>query len=422
MSRAMREPRAQAAAFWDHPPLRQALDCRHFGQVLAAYRHHPDHGGPLSQETVARWLRLTQPQLSRIETGPPVQDLARLTDWARTLRIPASRLWFAPPAADNAHEGEDDEVYRRDILRLAGVAAAVAKVPSTAPHSGGATATALTETTAGLWRQFTSAPTKQALLPQVRDHMRITAGVLTDRTGPTRALLSTYAETLQLAGEIFFDARRYDDAAHAYALATSATEDPDRRACAMIRHGYVCLYTGRTGDALAILDAARRVAADGDPGLPTRHWAASVQSQAYAAAGDAHGCERARETAAEVVHLPAGPGLGWLRFDGTRLDEERGACQTRLRQYADATTTLTAVLDRRLSARRRGAVLADLIAAGAGRRDPDQVLTYAPEALTLAGESGAVASRLAAVRPALGHLRCDRRVARVAADISALTA
>ncbi len=74
--------------------MRDALGSWHMGWVIAAYRTHPFHGRPLSQELVGSWVRLTQAQLSRIENGPPLKDLDRLTLWARTLRIPEQRLWF----------------------------------------------------------------------------------------------------------------------------------------------------------------------------------------------------------------------------------------------------------------------------------------------------------------------------------------
>lgn len=83
--------------FWDHPGMRAALDQWHMGRVIAAYRTHPYHGHPLRQETVAAWAGITQPQLSRIENGPPITDLGRLTHWARLLGIPPTRLWFQVP-------------------------------------------------------------------------------------------------------------------------------------------------------------------------------------------------------------------------------------------------------------------------------------------------------------------------------------
>ncbi|MEU6715399.1 helix-turn-helix transcriptional regulator [Nonomuraea sp. NPDC046802] len=83
--------------FWDHPEMRAALDKWHMGKVIAAYRAHPHHVRPLRQETVAAWVGITQPQLSRIENGPPMTDLGRLTQWARLLGIPPERLWFQVP-------------------------------------------------------------------------------------------------------------------------------------------------------------------------------------------------------------------------------------------------------------------------------------------------------------------------------------
>lgn len=89
------------ATFWDTGVMREALASWHMGQVIRAYRRHPHHGGrPLSQELVAGWLQLTQTQLSRVENGPPVMDLGKLTHWARTLRIPAQYLWFRLPGAE----------------------------------------------------------------------------------------------------------------------------------------------------------------------------------------------------------------------------------------------------------------------------------------------------------------------------------
>lgn len=82
--------------FWEADALRQALASRHMGKVIKAYRCHPFHGRqPLPQDVVARWIGVTQGQLSRIETGPSVVHLDRLMHWARVLRIPSRCLWFA---------------------------------------------------------------------------------------------------------------------------------------------------------------------------------------------------------------------------------------------------------------------------------------------------------------------------------------
>ncbi|MFE3858440.1 helix-turn-helix domain-containing protein [Streptomyces griseorubiginosus] len=88
--------------FWQHERMRDALASWHMGQVFYAYRTHPWHGRVLSQEVMAAWLDLNQAQLSRIESGKPPQDLAKLMRWAHSLKIPADLLWFKLPDVGRA--------------------------------------------------------------------------------------------------------------------------------------------------------------------------------------------------------------------------------------------------------------------------------------------------------------------------------
>jgi tetratricopeptide (TPR) repeat protein len=90
-------PPSVPAEFWDDAEIRNALDRWHMGAVISAYRNHPFRGSPLRQETVARWMGLTQAQLSRIENGPAIKDLDKLIRWAELLQIPAHLLWFHLP-------------------------------------------------------------------------------------------------------------------------------------------------------------------------------------------------------------------------------------------------------------------------------------------------------------------------------------
>ncbi len=96
-SQLLAGPPPVPAQFWTIDRMRDALANWHMGQIITAYRRHPHHGRPLSQELVGGWVGLTQAQISRIENGPPITDLDRLTAWARTLRIPADLLWFRLP-------------------------------------------------------------------------------------------------------------------------------------------------------------------------------------------------------------------------------------------------------------------------------------------------------------------------------------
>lgn len=87
--------------FWQHAPLKDSLIReRHLGHAIRHYRRHPYHGSKqITQEVVADWLGISQAQLARIERGSPIEDLARLTQWAIILRIPSDLLWFDLPGA-----------------------------------------------------------------------------------------------------------------------------------------------------------------------------------------------------------------------------------------------------------------------------------------------------------------------------------
>jgi tetratricopeptide (TPR) repeat protein/transcriptional regulator with XRE-family HTH domain len=92
------QPPVVPPAFWETDQMRDALASRHLGRVIRAYRLHAYHGArALSQELVGSWAGLTQAQLSRIESGPEIRDLDRLTRWAELLGIPQRCLWFDLP-------------------------------------------------------------------------------------------------------------------------------------------------------------------------------------------------------------------------------------------------------------------------------------------------------------------------------------
>ncbi len=119
--------------------MRDVLDSRHMGQVIRAFRLHPQHGhDAISQRTVAEWVGLTQAQLSRLETGAPMMHLDRLIQWACLLRIPEVYLWFKLPETPRSiackpgtaeRDREEDEVKRQNFLRLGGLAVAGMAAP-----------------------------------------------------------------------------------------------------------------------------------------------------------------------------------------------------------------------------------------------------------------------------------------------------
>jgi len=90
------------AEFWQTDQFRDAFAAQHMGRIARAYRTHPYHYaayGPdgISQTLLGQWLGMSQPQVSRIENGPPIRNLDTLAYWARTLHIPPEQLWFRLP-------------------------------------------------------------------------------------------------------------------------------------------------------------------------------------------------------------------------------------------------------------------------------------------------------------------------------------
>jgi transcriptional regulator with XRE-family HTH domain len=114
-------PRDLPADFWSDPDLRAAIEQRHMGRLVRAYRLHSHHGRRgLPQQRMAEWAGITQAQLSRIESGPPVVHLDRLIEWARLLGIPNEILWFSMPGPLlplPAPAAEDDELAALELVR-----------------------------------------------------------------------------------------------------------------------------------------------------------------------------------------------------------------------------------------------------------------------------------------------------------------
>jgi hypothetical protein len=151
----------------------------------------------------------------------------------------------------------------------------------------------------------------------------------------------------------------------------------------------------------------------GDPTLSTRHWVDVVQAQALAGIGNAEACRRALDAAEGVRMLgSAAHNGGWLRFDGSRLAEERGSCHIELGNPGLAEPVLTEALRGDLSDRRRGSVFVDLATAGIHSHDPDMVLTNGFAALAIARrtQSGVVGRRLRHLQSQLPPLSADRGV------------
>ncbi len=117
-------------SFWQAEGIRAALDARHFGRLLSAYRKESDPH--VSQAALGRWLGLDQSQVSRLEApgARSPSNLHSLERWALAIRVPLELLWFKVSHVPEASTGAEvqasvDDVQRRSFFKAASAGATV---------------------------------------------------------------------------------------------------------------------------------------------------------------------------------------------------------------------------------------------------------------------------------------------------------
>jgi transcriptional regulator with XRE-family HTH domain/uncharacterized protein YggL (DUF469 family) len=392
----------------------------------------------VDRTTVGRWDRgetEPHPELRPKLADLLLVDVVTLDALIKGCSAPRGRLAGTPSRI--AHSSGDDDMIRREFLRVMAVSGALSSLPADevealANDAVRGDVSSYLRINEHLWQVYQLARSKGSVQPIVSEQLSALSDGLANRRGSPGPWCAAAGDLFQLAGELEFDRNRHTDAAASYLLAASASREAgafDQWACALIRHSYVEMAGGQYREAVALLSVAERVAKRGDSALSTRHWVASVQAEAHAGLGNLSECEHALDEAEKVLHQGAGAhNGGWLRFDGSRLAEERGARYVQLGQLDKAEAALSMALEQGALAegqsfRRRGVVFADLAAIGAKRRAVDQIVAHAGEALRLARQSssGYVARRLRGLQAEIAPLVDDRRVAELGAEISALT-
>ncbi|RZT82845.1 hypothetical protein EV382_6159 [Micromonospora violae] len=296
------------ASFWQHEPLRQALAERHLGRVIRAYRCHPYHGRvALPQTVVAGWLGITQAQLSRVENGPPMVHLDRLTHWARLLRIPASCLWFALPgqpqrsvekakatttSADPDGAGPDEG--RRALLAgIAAVAAGAGLLGGSElvhPRRIGTADIARLNAVLELYRSVDRESGGGLLYREVARFAESVYRMLdwSHPAGLTPPLITAVATARQLAGWTALDAGRHDDAQRHFVAGERAALAADNAPLvAMIRYAQAkqLQHLRHNRDALATLQLTyAQLGSHATPATKALLWGAEAAS--VAALGD----------------------------------------------------------------------------------------------------------------------------------------
>jgi tetratricopeptide (TPR) repeat protein len=369
-----------------------ALIVRYDQFIQAKYAHH-------AQQQAERRAR-AQATVQRLAAATPLKP-------NRASPVSRGRNDSQPVLANGAPGGSSEDMMRRELLRLLSMIGVLLTMPSADEQLDQldypSTSLDRFDSVAvddyavlneHLWRVFVLSKSKAAVLPLVRDQLEVLIFSFSRSQGISthRRLCVLTSELLQLAGEIFFDANKYSDAAYCYTLAATAGKEADAFdlwACAMTRHAFIEMYERRFDKAAPMLELAARLARRGDRALSTRCWVSSVQAQAFAGLGELAACQRALDAAEQVRELSSNASNGgWLRFDGSRLAEERGACYVQLRRPDLAENALADALRQNLSARRRANVLTDLALIGLQRGDVDQLITHAEAALKIATRTG----------------------------------
>lgn len=337
-----------------------------------------------------------------------------------------------------------DDMNRRELLRLmsmAGTLMAASELedsldwerlshdPSGIYRLDPAAVDAYAALNSHLWRVFALSRSKGSTFPLVREQLDVLVRALqqSHNADTHQRLCELASELFQLAGEILFDGNQYTDAAHCYTMAASASKEAgayDLWACALTRHSFVAVYERQFVKAAPMLELAAGLARRGDGSLSTRYWVSAVQAEALAGLGDLDACQRALDHA-EYVHQLSGQvhNGGWLRFDGSRLAEERGTCYVALQRPDLAEDALSDALSLNLSSRRRASVLTDLAMLGIQRRDLSQLVTNANAALDAARQtgSGVIGRKLHGLQPHLTPFLADRRIRQLNEEINALS-
>jgi len=300
-------PPVVPAQFWHLAQLQDAFAAQHIGHVGRAYRMHPYHQAVygragISQGLLGQWLGLRQPQVSRVETGPPILHLDTLRHWARTLHMPAELLWFdlppgeltvaavAPTSATHsppvrlppAPRGDEDETYRRavshGVLTGAGMglsASALAVVEQVRRRMDAVLDSSnVSEHTVEYWQQmphehaqrYQMTPPRELLTDVVSDFAEVQQ-LLTHRQ-PTRqrAELCRVSGQLAVLIGIFLAALAKQREARAWfrtaTLAAREADDPQLAGLATVRTGIVWLYHEAPKAALALSERARSLLGD----------------------------------------------------------------------------------------------------------------------------------------------------------------
>lgn len=426
--------------FWQTEQFRDACAAQHMGRVARVYRTHPYHcavygPGGISQTLLGQWLGLRQPQVSQIETGPPIRDLDTLAYWARLLRMPAELLWFDLPNQS-----------RQDVLHKGPVATNGTVKNSDATANWGSPGGVLNRSNhplllstvpeiviAHLREQWHLLVRADNLFGPVRvlrlahEQIELIESLLRDaRDGIRSSLLSLGAEYAESAAWLHEDA---DDQTAAFWTSRAlewahAAGDHRLLAWALFRRSQ---QVANEGDAAQVIGLARAAQGTGS-GLSAQMRAAITQQEAYGLAleGDETACQRKldealRWAAPADLHGDARSGHGAF-CTASYIELQRAKCWQTLGRPQQAVPTYKAALAGLPAAynRDRAMGLAQLAGALVAVNEPEHAASVASEALAIVSGCGS-GRTLRRIRTVSGQLRPHAKLPSVAQLFADLT-
>lgn len=327
--------------FWDTPAFRDAFAAQHMGQIARAFRRHPEHVARfgrdgISQEHLGGWFGLTQAQVSRIETGPPIRNLDTLAHWTRTLRIPPHLLWFKlPPQIGD----QDSQPPTKKVAILA--AEPLEPVPQATAHANDPDALAM--------RAFRAADLQAGgghLYASVTRYLQADMGPRlfgSDVGADNRALFTAAAALTEMAGWMAHDSGRDGAAKRHFSRALALVQiggDRQLNAHVLGSMSHLATHLGQPEEAIALAQKGRSVlrAGPANPGLEARMLALEARgtsAQVHAAPAD---CARLLLDAEKALqNPPSEPASPWVsHFDAGSLASEAARCMRQLGDLSQA--------------------------------------------------------------------------------------
>ncbi len=353
--------------------MRDALESRHMGRICVAYRHHCFHDlGPLSQELVGGWFGIGQAQVSRIENGPPIQDLDKLIYWAQTLRIPPHYLWFDLPGsrrhAVQASSATDGHSVTPALGMLPSIGIPAARVWA---HARGVQGVKADAAAIGGFRVADRQVGGGHMHATVMQYLQVEVGPRLFGNGSVeggREVFCAAAGLTEMAGWMAHDAGNDGLAKQHFVRARDLSKlggDPELSAHIFASLSHLASHLGRPTEAIKLARAGQAKVRRGprNPELDARLYA--MEARGYA--GWHKPVECARTLVCAKTSLDAASACGsseWASgFDEGSLAMEAGRCMQQLGELAEARGQAETVVALRVGDRTRSRAFGQLMLA-----------------------------------------------------------